>query len=290
MNLFIAVGHDGLRMASADGVAWTDKQTGKEGETYRAVSFGNGHAVAVGSYGGGNIFASTADGKTWKTQFIDAKYVKYARGLGFGKEQFVALGGDPGSVGSSRPFVLFTKTGETWTEPLDIPGKHILRRLAFGNNLYVAVGDRGRRAASTDGKEWKEAPETKAIDTLVDVAYGNGVFVGVGLHGLRMTTKDGITWTDRQIGDEGEHMNSIVWAKDRFVAVGAGATYFSADGKMWERKPNKNAPQFATHGNGLFVGVAWKGRLFTSKDAITWTETFKSDKHIEGLTFAAFEK
>lgn len=288
MNLFIAVGHDGLRMASADGVTWTDKQTGKEGETYRAVAFGNGHAVAVGSYGGGNIFATTADGKTWKTQFVDAKYVKYARGLGFGKDQFVALGGDPGSVGSSQPFVLITKTGETWTSPIDIPGKHILRRMAYGNNLYVAVGDRGRRASSVDAKQWKEAPEVKAIDTLVDVAFGNGVFVGVGLHGLRMTSQDGLAWTDRQVGDEGEHINTVVYAKDRFVAIGAGGTYFSPDGKNWERKPNKDAPQLTTYGAGLFVGAAWKGRVLVSTDAVTWKETYKSPQHIEGLVFGEF--
>jgi len=287
-SLFIAVGHDGLRMASADGVTWADRFTGKEGETYRSVCFGNGRAVAVGGYGGGNIFAATADGKTWKTQFADAKYVKYARGLGFGKDQFVALGGDPGSVGSSSPFVLFTKTGETWTEPLGIPGKHILRRLAYGNDIYVAVGDRGRRAASPDGKDWKEAPEGKALDTLIDVAFGNGVFVGVGLHGLRMATKDGLTWTDKHVGEEGEHINSVVWAKDKFVAVGAGATYFSADGKTWDRKANKDAPQITAYGDGLFVGVAWKGRISTSKDAVTWAETHKSDKHVESVVWAGF--
>ena len=289
MNFFVAVGHDGLRMVSADGVTWTEKQTGKEGEIYRTVCFGNGHAVAAGSYGGGNIFATTTDGKTWKSQFIDAKYSKYVRGMGFGRDHFIALGGDPGSVGSSQPFVLITKTGETWPEPLASPGKHILRRLAYGNNLHVAVGDRGRRAASDDGKVWREAPEAKAIDTLVDVAFGNGVFVGVGLHGLRMASKDGLAWTDRQTGEEGEHINSVVFAKNRFVAVGAGATYFSTEGKTWERKANKDAPQLTTFGNDLFVGAAWKGRVLVSSDAVTWKETFKSPQHIEGLTHAEFK-
>lgn len=289
MKLFVAVGQDGLRMVSADGKTWTDRQTGKDGETYRAVSVGNGHIVAVGSYGGGNIFATSTDGQKWKTQFVDAKYVKYARGLGFGDGQFVALGGDPGSVGASKPFVLTSKTGEQWTEPLDIPGKNMLRRFAFGNQLYVAVGDRGRRAVSKDAKEWQEAPEVKAIDTLVDVTYGNGVFVGVGLHGLRMATTDGLKWTDRQLGEEGEHLNSIVFAKGQFVAVGAGGTYSSKDGKTWQRQANMNAPQIITYGNDIYLGVSWKGRVFVSKDAISWDETHKSDKHIEAICFADFK-
>jgi len=284
-SLFIAVGQDGLRIASADGATWQHAQTGKEGETYRAAAAGNGVFVAVGSFGGGNILSVTSDGKTWKSQNLDAKYVKYLRGLGFGNGYFLGLGGDPGSVGSSKPFVMTTEKGEKWDGPFDIPGKHILRRVAFGNKLFVAAGDRGRRAVSTDGKVWKDAPEGKAIDTLVDIAFGNGVFAGVGLHGLRLISKDGLTWTNRQVGEEGEHLNTIVWAKDRFVAIGAGATFFSPDGITWERKANENAPQTAVYGNGVFVGALWKGRLLLSKDAVKWNEVHKAEKHVEALAW-----
>lgn len=284
-TLFVAAGQDGLRLVSDNGTDWKHKQTGKEGENYRAACFGNGVCIAVGSYGGGNILSVLADGQNWKTQTQDAKYVKYLRGLGFGKGFFLGLGGDPGAVGSSRPFVMTTEKGEKWDGPTDIPGKHILRRVAYGNDLFVAVGDRGRRAASPDGKEWKDAAETKAIDTLIDVAFGNGVFVGVGLHGLRARSKDGLVWSDRQPGEEGEHLNSIVWAKDRFVAVGAGATYLSPDGAKWERRPNTHAPQTVAFGNGVFVGAAWKGRLLVSDDGVMWREVLKADGHIETVAW-----
>ncbi|QEL18943.1 WD40/YVTN/BNR-like repeat-containing protein [Limnoglobus roseus] len=279
-SLFIAVGLDGLRMRSTDGRTWTDAQTGKEGESYRAAAFGNGLCVAVGSYGGDNILAATADGKTWKTGKHEAKYVKYFRGLTHGDGQFVALGGDPGSVGSSKPFVMFSKDGLTWDGPHDVPGKHILRRAAWGGGRFVAVGDRGRRATSTDGKAWQDAPETKAIDTLVDVTFGNELFVGVGLHGLRMASHDGLKWTARQTGEEGEHLNSIVFANGKFIAVGTGATYTSADGEKWERAVNENAPQVVTHAGSVFIGAAWKGRLLASSDGVSWKETHKADRHV----------
>lgn len=284
-NLFVAVGLDGLRVVSKDGKTWTDAQTGREGESYRAACFGNGLCVAVGSFGGDNILANTADGKTWKTGKHEAKYVKYIRGLSFGNGQFFALGGDPGSVGQSKPFVMFSKDGLQWDGPHDIPGKHMLRRAAWGAGRFVAAGDRGRRAASKDGKEWLDAPETKAIDTLADVCFGNGVFVGVGLHGLRMKSDDGLKWTARQTGEEGEHLNSVVFANGRFVAIGAGATYTSADGEKWVRAANENAPQIAVHGDGLFVGAAWKGRLFASADAVSWTETHKAERHVLAVAF-----
>jgi hypothetical protein len=279
-TLFVAVGLDGLRVASADGRKWTDAQTGREGESYRAVAFGNGLCVAVGSHGGDNILAATSDGKTWKTGKHEAKYVKYVRGLTYGKDRFLALGGDPGCVGCSNPFVMFSTDGLTWDGPHAVPGKHMLRRAAWGADRFVAVGDRGRRAASKDGKEWTDAPESKAIDTLADVAFGNGVFVGVGLHGLRMRSEDGLKWAARQTGEEGEHLNSVVFAGGKFVAVGAGATYTSADGETWARAANENAPQVATCGAGVFVGAAWKGRLFASADGVKWVETYKADRHV----------
>jgi hypothetical protein len=284
-SLFVAAGQNGLRLISADGRAWTDVQTGKEGETFRGIAFGNGVCAAVGSYGGSNIFAATRDGREWKTSLHDAKYSKYLRGVMFGKERFVGLGGDPGSVGSSHPFVMDSSDGLKWTDPFEFGGKNILRRAAFGNGIYVGVGDRGRRAASSDGRAWKDAPEVKARDTLIDVAFGAGVFVGVGLHGLRMTTADGLAWTDRQLGEEGEHLNSILWIGDRFAAIGAGATYFSADGRKWTRRENRDAPPTAAFGNGVFVGAAWKGRLMRSDDGVAWTEVLRTEHHVEAVGF-----
>jgi hypothetical protein len=284
-NLFVAVGHNGLRLVSENGSEWKNTLAGKEGETYRCVAFGNGRFVAIGSYGGANIFASTRDGAAWDTSTKDGKYSKYIRGLGFGKGGFVGIGGDPGSVGSSSPFVCRSTDGVKWGDYEEIPGKHILRRIAFGNERFVGVGDRGRRAASIDGREWKDAPDVKAIDTLVDVAYGKGVFVGVGLHGLRMASEDGLRWTDRQLGEEGEHLNTVVWAADRFVAVGAGATYVSTDGKTWKREPNRAAPPVVAFGGGVFVGSNWRGRLLRSTDGAAWREVHKCEHHVEALAF-----
>jgi hypothetical protein len=285
--LFVAVGQDGLRITSRDGRKWEHAQTGKEGETYRAVCWGNNRFAAVGSYGGGNILASSTDGVKWKTAFKDGMYSRYFRGLGFGKGIFLALGGDPGSVGNSVPFESHTTDGEAWSDYKEIAGKNILRRLAWGNDRFVGVGDRGRRAASADGFAWKDAADVRAIDTLVDVAFGKGVFVGVGLHGLRQTSEDGLKWTDRQVGEEGEHLNSVVWADDRFVAVGAGATYTSPDGRKWKREPNKDAPLIAAFGGGVFVGCRWRGRILRSTDGVQWEEVYKSEQHVEAFAFGS---
>jgi hypothetical protein len=102
-----------------------------------------------------------------------------------------------------------------------------------------------------------------------------------------MTSPDGVAWGPRIPGEEGEHLNSILWTGDRFVAVGLGATYLSPDGVQWERRPNRNAPLTAAYGAGTFVGAAWKGRLLRSADGIDWEPVFKADVHVEAVDFGS---
>lgn len=283
-GVFVAAGHDGLRLVSADGSSWTVSQKGREGEIFQCAAFGLGGCLVAGRFGGSNLFAFTKDGVTWKQNLRDAQYSKYLLGLLFAQDRFLGAGGDPGSVGSSSPFVIQSRDGENWKANQQIAGKNVLRRFAWGADRLVGVGDRGRRATSSDGVNWQDVANVRALDTLVDVAYGAGVFVGVGLHGLRMTSKDGTAW-ERYAGEEGEHLNSILWTGKQFTAVGLGATYVSPDGVKWERKPNSNAPLTATYGNGLYVGAAWKGRLLKSADAVKWEQVFKADAHLEVVSF-----
>lgn len=286
--MFVAVGHNGLRMSSPDGATWSEPALGKEGEVYRGVCFGNGRFVAYGSYGGSNIFATSTNGKDWQTAQQDAKYSRYVRGMAFGNGRFLALGGDPGAVGAANAFGLTSDDGLNWSQPHETGAKFVLRRVAFGNDLCVGVGDRGRRAVSKDGGlTWTDVPKPRAIETLIDIAFGNGLFVGVGLHGLRMTTRDGVEWSEPLVGEEGEHCNSVLWTGEQFVAIGQGATYFSKDGADWRRVVNDHAPTTAIYGHGNFVGSNWKGRVLISTDAIHWREVLKSEQHVEG--FAAGE-
>lgn len=119
----------------------------------------------------------------------------------------------------------------------------------------------------------------------MDVTFGNGVFVGVRLHGLRMTCRDGVAWSEPVRGAEGEHLNSVVYAADRFVAIGSGVTFTSADGRRRERHAAEGGPQVAAFGNGVFVGASWRGRLFRSDGGVRWRETQKSDQHVGAVAF-----
>lgn len=290
--VFVAVGEDGLRMFSRDGRQWTHRQTGKEGEIFGAVCFGNGRCVVAGRYGGDNQFRATTDGVTWEAVKQDAQYSRYARVVLFFGGKFLAICTD-----SNNALCLSSTDGLRWEGSIKIPtdGKQVadnatLRRPAFGNDSLVLVGSYGRRVVTRDGVEWKNAPNRKAVDTLIDVTFGNGLFVGGGMHGLRMCSTDGLVWTDRIVGEEGEHINSMIWDGKQFVGIGQGATYFSPDGKQWERKPNQNAPTTAAFGNGVYVGSLWSGRLLRSADGIAWEEVTQVPQYIEALGFGVLGK
>ena len=240
-GLFVAVGHNGLRIVSGDGARGRTHSSARKGEIYRTLCFAAGRCVAVAAPRRRQHLRrrrrTASPGKTGKTGTRTIPLT--SAGLRLRQGIFLALGGDPGAVGNSRPFVLRSADGVQWSDRSRLAGQehpppHGLRNGASSASATVAGG----RLAETASRTGRTSPDVKAIDTLVDVAFGKGVFVGVGLHGLRMTSEDGLGWTDRQVGEEGEHINSILWTGDRFVAVGQGATYTSPDGVSWKRTPN----------------------------------------------------
>jgi hypothetical protein len=284
-GLFVAVGHDGLRITSQNGTDWAPAQIGKEGETYQSVAAGNGVFLAIGRFGYDHLWAVSSDGSTWQSTKRDSKGNRHLLGVGFGKETFVVVGGQAEILMKDAASVYLTKDGVALDEVPSIGGITVLRRVIFGNGRFVGVGDRGRRSWSDDGRTWHTAEKPRARDTMVELAYGAGRFVGVGLHGLRMSSADGETWSVPLIGEEGEHLNAIVWAGDRFVAVGAGVTYLASDGVTWERRTNQDAPLTTAFGDGRFVGTNWRGRIMVSEDGIQWRQVHKAEQHLEAVTF-----
>src|SRR5437763_1392874 len=96
-NLFVAVGLDGLRVASKDGQTWTDAQTGKEGtdapetkaiDTLVDVAFGNGTFVGVGLHG---LRMKSDDGLKWTARQAGEEG-EHLNSVVFAGGKFVAVG------------------------------------------------------------------------------------------------------------------------------------------------------------------------------------------------------
>src|SRR5437773_1220617 len=92
--------------------------------------------------------------------------------VGYGNGVFVALA-NSGQGPWTASEILTSTDGRQWTSDI---GSIKLRGVAFGNDNFVAVGDRGTILNSSDGKAWRPGlSPTKA--TLSDVTFAQGTFV-----------------------------------------------------------------------------------------------------------------
>ena len=236
---FVAVGQRGRMAYSTNGITWTGIACSDEGGAnpttpgdsgfgqnhIRGVAYGGGRFVAVGQNG---RMAYSANGTSWEG---------IAGGAGAAAEPTT-----PGDSGF---------------------GQNRIRGVAYGGGIFVAVGQNGRMAHSTNGTTWEGiAGGTGATATPSDpgasqfgtneirgVAYGGGRFVAVGASGRMAYSSNGISWTG--------------------IAGGSGAT---------AEPTTPGASQFGTntitaiaYGGGRFVAVGASGRMAYSSDGISWT-------------------
>jgi hypothetical protein len=108
--------------------------------------------------------------------------------------------------------------------------------IAYGSNgstisTFVAVGDSGRMAYSTDGTSWTAITATNSTfgtNDIYGIAYGsNGntvnTFVAVGEYGNMAYSTDGTSWTAVNATNStfgSNDINGIAYGGDKFVAVG----------------------------------------------------------------------
>lgn len=136
---------------------------------------------------------------------------------------------------------------------------------AKGVEQAVAVGDNGAVYTSTNGVNWIKRPQPFA-NWLRGVAYGPvpDLFVAVGENGFVATSRDGVTWTAGFSGTT-QHLNRVVWIKDRFWAVGDGGVVRSSlAGQVWASESSGAVKSlYTTTGNTSqnLVAGEWEARL-----------------------------
>jgi len=239
---FVAVAAEDAVMVSDDGIDWTNRRLGANAHLSRAA-YGNGRFVAIGGPPDSNawpwtnrVFVST-NGLDWTQTHADSTSSAKWVDLTFGKDLFVAVGGDA---------IYTSPDGLTWTSrPTDNPEE--INAVTFGNGIFVTVGGRvhpGRYTYTTsliltslDGQTWTSRPLPAGWSPqapyfygwpLTGVVYGGGTFVAVGTgdqgyYGadVIVTSPDGVNWTART-SDGGAGLNRIASGNGRLAAVGQG--------------------------------------------------------------------
>jgi hypothetical protein len=193
-TLAVAVGYGTRRVRSRDGSSWTDfQQVSANGldddDNLRGVGYGEGVFVAVGGANQGLSMTST-DGVLWQNEHRDLGGwlgdVVYLNGV------FIAAGGNGfrvRSIDRAKSWRDATPYAAVHFRAI-AAGNGVA--VAVGHT-YGQNPDQGVSSATADGVTW--SPTQRAGAPLRSIAFGNGVFVALGDGGACAVSSDGETWT-----------------------------------------------------------------------------------------------
>ena len=270
---FVAVGSDGVILYSADGEHWQTARDGGTSTLYDVVYNGE-RFVAVGT----GIILRSSDGERWDLSRSDLPHPEPLNDVVWSGERFVAVGDS--ILHSSDGDRWETATVEVEGEPIETAGwvwsagswrmsddwDYRLDGIAWNGAGFVAVGQGGAILVSGDGLHWEQASDSRALlPELVGVAWGGERFVAVAgwPDSIVLHSADGQRWQHASVGSDSDAnrygsnrygrrgLNDVVWAGDRFVAVGATIAS-SADGDRWQ--------ELLLPLEGTLNAVAWNGQ------------------------------
>lgn len=137
--------------------------------------------------------------------------------------------------------------------------------VAYGDGKFIAVGDSGDVAVSTDGFTWTSS--TIANRNLSAIAYGNNMFVCCG-EGYAYTSSDGTTWSS-EIYLGTSNVTGICYSGDKWVCVtDTQTTYYSSDASTWTTGSvgTSDTLHGVSYGNGYYIatGGGAGGTIYTS--------------------------
>jgi hypothetical protein len=206
-----------------------------------------------------------------------------------GNGRFVAIEGTM-FVGFST---LTSQNGTNWIQGQQIP-LPLVDDVAFGNNLFVAVGmsrtSSSGVAISPDGANWSIPPSVPGSTSgafLEGVSYANGIFLAVGLKGTILTSLDGTNWVQRTSGST-DTLQKVAYGKGTYVAVGwlNGSVLTSTDGITWVSQLNiAEGLNDLTFDSGHFLAVGDFGLSYTSSDGTNWTGTYVSLGNLTSVSY-----
>ncbi|MCM1302435.1 MAG: hypothetical protein NC226_12055 [Bacteroides cellulosilyticus] len=242
---------------------------------WRAIAYGNGKYVAVGTEG----YATTSiDGENWtipKKVYGDTVINKnQLNDIIFVDGVFVTAGNDP--------YVYASDDGVTWTRKGYIFGAATkISCIAYGNGIYVAgqYNGSGSIAYSYDCITWVRV--STAYIGASSIIFANGRFVCVGTS-CTAVSSDGIQW------DTIAHTSScIAYGNGRYVTAYGTNSYTSVNLTEFDGPFTMPANWNSSYSNsyrdivfkdGVFIAVGDRSSVCTSVDGQSW----KAIQQIEG--------
>ena len=111
-----------------------------------------------------------------------------------------------------------------WNTQTSNFGTTNINAVAYGNGVWVAVGDAGALRTSTDNAvTWNTQTSNFGVSIIYSVAYSNGVWAAGGVGGaLRTSTDNAVTWNTQTSNFGTSTIYSVAYGNGVWVAGGAG--------------------------------------------------------------------
>lgn len=275
---YVAVGALGTVLTSPDALTWTVRQSNVSG-TLNKITWNGSEYIAVGD----GVIITSPDGIDWTT--VENGTGSNLNSVAWdGSSRYVAVGG---GVVSAFPVIfhanIVTSTdGTTWTAVTSLPTNFKLNSAAYGNGVFVAVGDAGTILKSDNGLTWSQMSPFTSND-LYGVTWSSAYnkFFAVGKGGKAgYSNATGTSWNLLTSGTS-QDLHSIVESGGRCVAVGtmtggaASMTITSADcatGTAWTATAIGGvvALDKVIADGSTFIAVGTNGNVYSTTDGTTW--------------------
>jgi hypothetical protein len=285
---FVGVGNGGWILSSTNAQQWTTTYGGLS-MTFKNVIASEPGFLAFGYSDTNGIFLRSPEGSEWTAQV--APEAAWMADAVFARGQFVGVG--LVQSGNGGPSIATSPDGQQWTT-LDLSSlpDRSLNGIDYGNDRWVAVGDRGSILTSTDGETWLTS-ESGVVQDLKDIVFGDGQFVVVGNRldtSVALVSSDGVEWTATLSRANGAptspaflYLDHVAFGANGFVAIGGGSSaLWSPDGQTWTEHPLDQEilrggvafgnGQWAAGGLALTLSTTFATALLTSADGREWID------------------
>jgi hypothetical protein len=172
---------------------------------------------------------SWVDANRWTNCVLPVK--TYVRAMALGQGQVVAVGGSYFDVPAS---IITSRDGVHWTR-CRIQTENPLYGVAFGNNVFVTVGEAGAIFTSLNGANWTRRRSACTDVLLATVTFGNGRFVAGGESGTILSSTNALHWTRTNLCPE-IYVGHIAFTNGSFVVRHGMELFSSPDALKWERR------------------------------------------------------
>ena len=164
-----------------------------------------------------------------------------------------------------------------------------LYAVTYGNNKFIAVGNRGKILYSDNGSSWDNG--TSGITSrLNEITYSNNAskYIAVGHSGKIISSSNGSTW-DNVTWDKNSTIYGIAYksSNGRITIVGAGNAAYSTNASTWTTV--SSGTLFGVcEGGGTFLGVGLTGNIdYSTNNGVGWIDAnnIPTNKTIYGCDY-----